>query len=444
MTIERYLAHHAEPEAQAAERLDGGFGHAVEIPAYGEVETLFATLGSVPAGPRGEALILLVLNARADSPPAVHKANEAARRRLAQTASSAEPLSGGPPITAYRFAHGRVVLIDRAAEGFYLPEGQGVGLARKIGCDFALALFAAGRLAAPWLHCTDADVLLPNDYFDQTEAIEDAAAAAVYFFRHRFDPGEALGRAGRLYDISLRYSVLGLAWAGSPYAYEAMGSCIAVRPGAYAAIGGFPKKNAREDFHALNKLAQAGPIVRLAGAPVELSGRVSDRVPVSTGQALSRLTTRRRGLDAFRLPHPAAFAHLAAWLEALEEVAQSGDPGRALTHLPAGNSFFRSDVLTGALTRMGAFSAVRAAAARLPRGAKLRRRLHTWFDASRTRRLLQALSVGGITPLPWRVALSEAPFTALSASAENDLDRLVDVLAAEERKLSASPAGLIL
>ena len=198
MSPDQYLASHAEPEAAAAAHLEGSFGHVVQVPAYGEGDELFAMLGSVPAGPRGKVLIVLVLNARADSPAAVHAANEAARARLTAAASTGARLSDDPPVTILAFPHGRVVLIDRAAPGRFLPEGQGIGLARKIGCDFALAAAASGQLAADWLHCTDADVLLPNDYFDQTEVVEGAASAAVYFFRHRFDAGEALGRAGRL------------------------------------------------------------------------------------------------------------------------------------------------------------------------------------------------------------------------------------------------------
>jgi hypothetical protein len=441
---DNYLARHAEPEIAAAASLEGVFGHVVQVPAYGESDDLFATLGSVPEGPRGEVLVVLVLNARADSAPAVHTANEAARGRLAAAASGARRLSEDPPVTAYTSPRRRVVLIDRAAPGRFLPKGQGIGLARKIGCDFALAIAASGRLAADWLHCTDADVLLPDDYFGQTEVIDDTAStAAVYSFRHRFDPSEALGQAGRLYEISLRYAVLGLAWAGSPYAYEAMGSCIAVRPHAYAAMGGFPRENALEDAFALNRLAQQGPITRLAGAPVELSGRISERVPVSTGQALSKLAGQRRALAAFRLDHPAVFAHLAAWLEVLESLAASGGDARAsLARLPTGSPFFRADLLTEALESLGAFAAMRELVGRSTDEAALRRRLHIWFDAFKTRELVRTLSLGGLPPLPWREALSEAPFTALSDSAEDDLDALLDLLAAEERRLAACPAGL--
>ena len=54
--VSQYPARHAEPEAEAADRLEGAFGHVVVVPPYGEGQSLFDTLGSVPLGPRGRPL----------------------------------------------------------------------------------------------------------------------------------------------------------------------------------------------------------------------------------------------------------------------------------------------------------------------------------------------------------------------------------------------------
>ena len=446
--LKQYLSRHAEPEAAAADALDGSFGHVLIVPAYGERESLFATLGSVREGPRGPTLIVVVLNAREHSPPAIHEANAAARERLRSNATGAtasSTVSAELGIESLDYPHGRIVVVDRASPGRFLPEGQGVGLARKIGNDLALRLSAAGRIAAGWLHNTDADTVLPEDYFDQTEAREgDEAAAAVYFFEHRFEPDERLALAARLYEISLRYYVLGLAWAGSPYAYEAMGSCIAIRPAAYAAVRGFPRKNAAEDFYVLDKLAKTGPILRFGGAPVLLEGRISERVPFGTGKALSQLLSKKRGLEGFRLYHPAVFGHLAAWLRVLDETAKSGGRAEAaLGELPPANPFFRADVLLAALERMGAFPAVREAIAESTTERAMRRRFHTWFDAFRTLKLVHALRDEGLPSMTWREALAEAPFTGLAASTVEDPEPLRKLLAAEERKLSEEPAGTV-
>src|SRR5262249_38957583 len=145
-----------------------------------------------------------------------------------------------------------------------LPEGQGVGLARKIGFDLAARLFAAGRLRSPFIHSTDADVRLPEDYFERAE--EGAIAAAlVYPFSHRPEEDPVLARAVFLYEISLRYYVLGLAFAGSPHAYHTIGSAFAARASAYVSVRGFPKRDAAEDFYLLSKIAKVGPVFSLGG-----------------------------------------------------------------------------------------------------------------------------------------------------------------------------------
>lgn len=443
-TIADYLADRAEPEAALADRVSGTFGHALEIPAYGEEETLFDTLASVPAGPGGDVLVVVVLNARADSPASVHRANAAARSKLASLGPRTK-VSSHPDAHVSDHPNGKLLVIDRADPEGYIPSGQGVGLARKIGCDLLLAIHEGGRVASPWIHATDADVRLPADYFGQIAAVDPAeTAAALYFFRHVFPDDEELARAGRLYEISLRYDTLGLAWAGSPYAYQNMGSCLAIPASAYAAVGGFPMTNAIEDVTILNALAKIGRIERLGGSPVGLDGRISTRVPVSTGQALSAIVRKRGAADSFRLPHPIAFAHLAAWLRVLGAVARRGDDvSAALDILPLGNPFFRADLLEEALREVDAFAAVRETIQE-PGDERTRLlRLHRWFDGFRTRRLLATLSESGLPALPYLQALAEAPFTGLTDATEDDLVTLGDALAEEERKLAAAPAGVL-
>jgi hypothetical protein len=435
--VAKYLARYAEPEAAAASGLEGQFGHAIVVPAYGEAESLFTTLGSVTAGPGGDVLVVLVLNARADSSREVRAANAAARERLARELPAPLTVAGEVPLLSYPVEHGRLVVVDRAQPGAYLPEGQGVGLARKIGFDLALSLKAGGRLASEWIHSTDADTILPNDYFEQTAALDpEGTGAAIYAFEHRFDPDPAQAEAARLYEISLRYNVLGLAWAGSPYAYHSMGSCLAIPARAYAEVRGFPKRNALEDFHALNKLAKVGAILRLAGQPLFLEGRISERVPISTGKAIAGLVSKRGALAGFRLYHPAVYGHLAAWLGVLAATARSGGKvTEAITELPSDNPFFRTDLLREALDRMGAFRAIQDAIARSSDEATLLRHLHTWFDALKTVQLLHALRDGGLPSIGYLQALSEAPFTGLTSSTEEDTEVLRRQLVVEERSL---------
>jgi hypothetical protein len=442
--IDRYLGRDAEPEAAFADALEGSFGHAIEVPAYAETDSLFETLASVPAAPRGDVLIVVVLNARADSPEEVHEANRVARERITAMAAPATVLSRTPDVRLFEHSRGRLLTIDRAVPGQYLPAGQGIGLARKIGCDLVLRLHASGRLASPWIHATDADVRLPADYFDQIAGVNpDATSAAIYAFEHRFPEDEDLARAGRLHEISLRYATLGLAWAGSPYAYESLGSCFALSPWAYAEVGGFPRRNSLEDFAIANDLAKIGSIQRLSGSPIELEGRISTRVPISTGQTLSKLVQKKGAASGFELHHPIVFAHLAAWLRLLGAIArQGGDLEAPLRELPRGNPFFRADLLEETLGEMGAFEAVREAIAEPADEETMLRRLHAGFDAFQTRKLLDALRDAGFPSLDFREALSEAPFTGLTASTEDSLETLRFLLAEEEGRLSVVPAGI--
>jgi hypothetical protein len=442
-SIQRYLERDAEPEAALADAIEGSFAHAIEVPAYAETESLFETLASVPAGPRGDVLVVVVLNARADSPEEVHEANRLARERIAAAAPETV-VSKTPDVRLYDHSRGRLLTIDRAVPGQYLPAGQGIGLARKIGCDLVLRLHAAGRLASPWIHATDADVRLPNDYFEQIGNVNsDAASAALYSFEHRFPEEEDLARAGRLHEISLRYMTLGLGWAGSPYAYEILGSCLAISPWAYAEVGGFPRRNSLEDFAILNDLAKIGAIERLAGPPIELAGRISTRVPISTGQTLSKLVGKKGAAAAFELYHPIVFAHLAAWLRVLGAIARRrGDLEAPLGELPRGSPFFRADLLEETLGEVGAFEAVREAVAQPGDEQTILRRLHAEFDAFQTRKLLDLLRDAGFPSLDFREALSEAPFTGLTASTEDSLETLRFLLAEEEKKLSVVPAGI--
>jgi len=440
----QYLARHAEPEAASAAALEGSWGHALVVPAYGERDSFFPLIGSVPLGPRGEVLVAAVLNARADSPRGVHEANASVRERLLRELPEFQTLSESPPMRAHRLPAGTLLVIDRAVDGHFLPDGQGVGLARKIGNDAVLALSAAGRIASPWLHNTDADVLLPRDYFDQLEGVEsEGVGSAIYFYDHRFEEDPDLAEAAKLYEISLRYYVLGLAWAGSPYAYQSMGSCLAIPRQSYAAVRGFPRKNAAEDFYVLDKLAKVGTIARLAGTPLLLEGRPSDRVPFGTGRALRDLVAKKRGLAGFRLEHPLVFAHLAEWLRILGDVARaSGGLEDAFARIPRGNPFFRADLLETALRELDAFAAVREAISATRDPDPLLRRLHTWFDAFRTLKLVHALRDAGFPSMGWREALAEAPFTNLASSTDDGTDALRLALAGEERLLSASPAGV--
>ena len=167
-------------------------------------------------------------------------------------------------------------------------------------------------------------------------------------------------------------------------------------------------------------------------------------MPISTGKALGEMVAdgpraRRRSV----LYHPGVFAHLAAWLRVLAALARSGGKlDQPFGLIPRDNPFFRADLLEEALRKLGALEAVREAVASRNDPVTLWRRLHEWFDAFRTLKLIHALRDAGFPSLHWRQALAEAPFTGLTSSTAEDEEDLRRALAREERKLSATPAGV--
>ena len=58
--------------------------------------------------------------------------------------------------------------------------------------------------------------------------------------------------------------------SGSIYGFTALGSTMVIGASTYAAVRGFPKKNAGEDFYMLNKIRKLAHIKAVAGTPIEI------------------------------------------------------------------------------------------------------------------------------------------------------------------------------
>ncbi len=71
----QYLERYAEPEARELGTFRRRFGHVLTIPAYAEGRELRNALASIPAGPLGDVLTVLVVNGRVDSPRSMKDAN---------------------------------------------------------------------------------------------------------------------------------------------------------------------------------------------------------------------------------------------------------------------------------------------------------------------------------------------------------------------------------
>ena len=387
--IDKYLHGHAQPEAADVSLQDvDGLQHVLAVPAYDESADTFELLDGLPVG--GGVLAIVLVNDRDDSSPEVVERNRAFLAWLGSRYGAGRAV--GTIGSEHRTDFGGLLLLRRTADTAPLPADEGVGLARKIACDVALSLRACGQLDAQLIHCTDADARLPPDYFERAAARGDSPFAAIYPFHHTGGGGE-LHRAGQLYELSLRYYVLGLQRAGSPYAMHTIGSTIAVSMTAYATVRGFPRRHGAEDFYLLNKLAKVGPIERLGGAPIELRDRVSDRIPFGTGPAVRRIV----GGEPRRFYDPRTFELLGDFLRGLSTLARAGSPptgagmlARTLCpQLPA-------DLGVRLVEACGIAPALSAALQRGPDVGARTAHLHTYFDAFRTLKWVHAVRAASL------------------------------------------------
>jgi hypothetical protein len=419
--VAQYLSRYASPEVQIAEAVVERYRSVLVVPAFREAPGLLdqyrAALDTAP----GRVLVIVVVNAAAPlaaSSWPVHR-----ELLLHLRGPRGMQLSSAPPAWLARHEGFDVLSIDRAHPETCLPERQGVGLARRIGCDLALALHAAGRVEVPFLYCTDADAELPSGYFDEPLSATPGSHSAITFAYWHVPGGDAaIDAATAVYELGLRYYVAGLAHAGSPFAFHALGSAMAVEASAYAAVRGFPKRLAGEDFYLLDKLAKVAPIWRDRARTVRLQSRASLRTAHGTGVAAVKLAAESR-TDAAVFYNPRIFDLLGAWLRALDDFAERRDVAGARAAI-ASASGSSAGAVDAVLDGLGTWASLDGAASHTRSARALRHRLHTWFDGFRTLKLVHGLRNRGLDSVPFREALS-APWCD---TASNALEAPVDEL----------------
>ena len=215
-----------------------------------------------------------------------------------------------------------ILLVDR--EQSAIATNYGVGLARKIGCDVALQLYAQSQIKSRWLYSSDMDVQLPTCYFDSVEQHKPSSVALLYRYRHMPSGNKKLDNAMQHYQSYMDHYRDQLAQLGSPYAWTALGSILAFTMLDYAKIRGFPKRSAGEDFYLLNKLSKIGRVGHLEHCELLIDTRLSTRVPFGTGTRLQQL------LQGGSLPdHSSGFTRLGQWFAQWQLLAE----GAAITDL---------------------------------------------------------------------------------------------------------------
>lgn len=273
-----------------------GLGVVVIIPCIDD-EFVFNTLDSLEkaAGIRDGIEVIVNVNSGETAP-----ADTVARNRI---------LFDGLKRRAEAGAYKRFRLLPMLLEGTARKKA-GVGFARKTAMDEAVRRFAAINRPDGLIVSLDADTLVDANYFREIEhALKIRRAACFTFqFRHNYDAElypEDVIQACRLYEIYLRYYRLALKTFHFPYAVHTIGSCFAVRAGAYTRLGGMTPRQAGEDFYFLQKAVKMQPVCEVTTPIVFPSPRVSDRVPFGTGPSVRRILETGRytvyNFELFRL-----------------------------------------------------------------------------------------------------------------------------------------------
>lgn len=175
----------------------------------------------------------------------------------------------------------------------------GVGLARKIGMEWAVRGFLQSGNRDGVIVSLDADCTVSLNYLQLIEHQFSTYSpnCCVLNFKHRVKDGNlALQNAIDQYEAYMWYFRNALKLIDFPYYYHTIGSAFAVAADAYVRVGGIGRQQGGEDFYFLQKVFFLGKTTELMKAFVYPEARFSDRIPFGTGPALEKILATDDGL----------------------------------------------------------------------------------------------------------------------------------------------------
>lgn len=425
----KYLLKYAEPEC--ASILNAGASlptlgktYCVVIPAYKETPQCVARLLSHPHA--SELLIVLVINQPPSAPATASSTNTHLWRWLLEqgrtswttkTCTQTEAPASTAKLALIETASAAILCVDRFTLGRTIAEDQGVGLARKLGADLAVALFAQQAFSHPVIFSTDADAHLPANYFaaqQQSFACNSASSAWVYDYTHNSTGNSAedteICQATQSYEQAIKYYRNGLEWAGSAYGFHTLGSTLAVSIAHYCQVRGFPKRAAGEDFYLLNKLAKVGTIKNINNSIIEIDARTSDRVPFGTGPAAQKIISQWHNEQQYHYYHPQCFTLLKSLLDNQVTIWQAIQTGRTPLFINNELDTENQALINNALTALNIQRFVSHASKQTRDEKQFRRQFHDWFDAFSTLKFIRFIAANKYSDLPLQQCLARAPF----------------------------------
>ena len=297
----------------------------VVIPAYREEDLLTSLQSLADCDPPSRAVeIIVVLNDSKEDTKKVKKENQAMYQQACEWG-----LTNSTATCKFHVLYHTNLPAKHA----------GVGLARKIGLDEAVYRLAQAGNQKGILSCYDADSSCDKNYLVELEnhfARQPKLQGCSIYFEHPIkgdDFEENIYEAIIAYELHLRYYIHAQRFMGFPYAFQTIGSSMAIRADAYQQQGGMNRKKAGEDFYFLHKFIPLGQFDELRTTRVIPSPRISERVPFGTGRAVGTLVQSEKALTTYA---PQSFVDLKALFEKSEDLFRIKPA--ALTILIAGFS----------------------------------------------------------------------------------------------------------
>jgi len=377
--IDQYLAQYALLP-MGCPMLKGEWQHVMVLPCFDEHPRFIHRFAQ--AFETASLLLIVVINRPISSAPEV---NQPLKEALAALPRHSLQLGYDLHEASPSFS---ILSMDLELLEGATPCDQGVGRARRVGCDVALTLIDRHTVSSPWIYSTDADTEWDASLL--TCSWPSEASAVSLPFTHVATDDPALSHATLIYELKMHHYVLHLQAIGSPYAFHTLGSSCVIHSHAYAAVRGMPLRNAAEDFYLLNKLAKVGPVHCARGAGVSITSRQSNRVPFGTGPAVGRLMDATNPCDVPLFYHADCFAALGQLRQLFRHWCNEpkADPQAQLVeHLGAA---IGAD-LERLLTQWDYQKALRHIHTAGRSDAARQQHIHTWLDGFRLLKIIHLL-----------------------------------------------------
>ncbi|NNF20970.1 MAG: hypothetical protein HKN67_03435 [Saprospiraceae bacterium] len=279
----------------------------IVIPVYDEDDSFKQVLNHLlnQTGELRSTQVLVLFNYRDSSPEALKSNTKSLYQDIKKSYESIQPGS-------IRFEFFIQELSGKKA---------GVGLARKMLMDLAFRIFHNNQKNGIIVNL-DADTIVQENYLDVISAYFDMnplMEAGSIAFAHpveglHSDPDQM---AAAQYELHLRFFINMQRLIHLPYAYQTIGSAMAVRAWSYAKEGGMNKRQAGEDFYFLHKFSKNNTLGEINTTCVFPSTRKSTRVPFGTGKAIIDLTAGNT-IHATSY-NPQSFLQLQSWIQTVFE-----------------------------------------------------------------------------------------------------------------------------